>query len=129
MKLSKKGLPLAPCGRTSFSENTVNKKYNSRNRNSENTNWHGVKLLELGRATRIVATALNGFDISLEAASTNERERIFRSTAWYALSENTSLSEHKSVGVALHSTVNCPAKGGDHDQVKEDGGKNNVGGL
>ncbi len=31
--------------------------------------------------------ALYGFDVSLEAASTNERERIFRSAAWYALSD------------------------------------------
>ncbi len=31
--------------------------------------------------------ALYGFDVSLEAASTNERERIFRSAVWYALSD------------------------------------------
>jgi hypothetical protein len=31
--------------------------------------------------------ALYGFDVSLEAASTNERERIFRSAAWYALAD------------------------------------------
>jgi hypothetical protein len=65
----------------------MNKKYNSRYRNSENTNKVGGKLLELGRATGIVAMALYGFDVSLEAASTNERERIFRSAAWYALSD------------------------------------------
>ncbi len=87
MKLSKKGQPLAKCARPSFSENTVNTKYNSRYRNSENTNRLGGKLLKLGRATGIVAMALYGFDVSLEAASTNERERIFRLAAWYALAD------------------------------------------
>ena len=65
MILSKKGQPLAKCGRLSFSENTVNKKYNSRTRNSESTYRLGGKLLELGRATGIVAMALYGFDVSL----------------------------------------------------------------
>ncbi len=60
MKLSKKGQPLAKCGRPSFSENTVNKKYNSRYRISDNTNRLCGKLLELGlgRATGIVAMPL-----------------------------------------------------------------------
>ncbi len=87
MKLSKKGQQLANCDRPSFSENTVNKKYNSRYRNSENTNRLGGKLLELGKATGIVAMTLYVFDGSLEASSTNERERIFRSAACYALSD------------------------------------------
>ncbi len=66
----------------------MNKQYTIQYRNSENTNRLGGKLLELGRATGIVAmAALYGFDVSLEAASTNERERIFRSAAWYALSD------------------------------------------
>ncbi len=69
----------------------MNKKYNSRYRNSENTNRLGGKLLELGRAIGIVAMALYGFDVSLEAASTNERERIFRLAACYALSETRTL--------------------------------------
>ncbi len=78
---------MAKCGRPSFGENTVNKKYNSRYRNADNKNKLGGKLLELGRAAGIVAMALYGFDVSLEAASTNERERIFRSAAWYALAD------------------------------------------
>jgi hypothetical protein len=65
----------------------VNKKSNSRYRNSANTNTLGGKLLELGRATGICAMALFGFDVSLEAASTFERELIFRSGAWYALAD------------------------------------------
>ena len=60
LKLSKKGQPLAKFGRPSFGENTVNKKYNSRYRNADNKN---------------------------KLASTNERERIFRSAAWYALAD------------------------------------------
>ncbi len=87
MKLSKKGQPLAKCGRPSFSENTVNKKYNSRCRNSKNANRLGGKLLELGRATGIDAMALYGFHVSLEAASTDEREKIFISAAWYSLAD------------------------------------------
>ncbi len=69
---------MAPCSRPSFSENAVNKKYNTRYRNSGNTNRLGGKLLELGRATGIAAIALYGFDVSLEAASTTERERLYR---------------------------------------------------
>jgi hypothetical protein len=58
LKLRKKGQPLAKFGRPSFSENTVNTQYNSRYRNSENTNRLGGKLLELGRATGIVQTRM-----------------------------------------------------------------------
>ena len=51
VKLGKKGEPLALCGRPAFSANPVNKKYNSRYRNSENQNR---RLLDLGRATGII---------------------------------------------------------------------------
>ncbi len=41
VKLGKHGEQLAPCGRPSFRANKVNKKYNSRYRNSENKNKLG----------------------------------------------------------------------------------------
>ncbi len=77
-----------PCGRPAFSANPVNKKYNSRYRNSENQNKLGGKLLELGRATGLVAMALFGFDVSLEAAHAADRLLIFKSAAWYALTDS-----------------------------------------
>ena len=96
VKLGKNGEKLAPCGRPVFSANPVNKKYNSRYRNSENQNKLGGKLLELGRATGLVAMALFGFDVSLEAAHAADRLRIFKSAAWYALtdSEVLEIMEH-----------------------------------
>ena len=87
VRLGKKGELLAPCGRPAFSANRVNVKYNSRYRNSENQNKLGGKLLELGRATGLVAMALFGYDVSLEAAHSADRLRIFKSAAWYALTD------------------------------------------
>jgi hypothetical protein len=78
---------LASCCRPSFSANKVNKKFNGRYKNSANTNTLGGQLLELGRATGICAMALFGFDVSLEATSTMECERIFRSGVWCALAD------------------------------------------
>jgi hypothetical protein len=87
VKLGKNGERLAPCGRPSFGANKVNKKYNSRYRNSENKNKLGGKLLELGRATGIVAFTLFGYDVSFEVAHSADRLRIFKSAAWYALTD------------------------------------------
>jgi hypothetical protein len=87
VKLGKNGEPLAPCGHPSFSANPVNKRYNSLYRNPENQNKLGGKLLELGRATEIVTVTLFGFDVSLEAAHAADRLRIFKSAAWYALTD------------------------------------------
>ena len=87
VKLGKNGERLAPCGRPSFGDNKVNKKYNSRYRNSENKNKLGGRLMELGRATGIIAFTLFGYDVSLEAAHSADRLRIFKSAAYYALTE------------------------------------------
>ena len=87
-KLGKKGEQLAPCGRPAFSANPVNKRYNSRYRNPENQNRLGGKLLELGKATGLVAMAMFGFDVSLELAHATDRLRIFKSAAWYALTDD-----------------------------------------
>ncbi len=43
--------------------------------------------MELGRATGIIAFTLFGYDVSLEAAHSADRLRIFKSAAWYALTE------------------------------------------
>jgi hypothetical protein len=86
-KLGKNGVLLAPCGRPSFGANPVNKKYNSRYRNPENQNKLSGNLLQLGRATGIVAMVLYGYDVSLEAAHSADRMRIFKSAAWYALTD------------------------------------------
>ncbi len=43
--------------------------------------------MELGRATGIVAFTLFGYDVSFEAAHSADRLRIFKSAAWYALTE------------------------------------------
>jgi hypothetical protein len=87
VKYGKKGQELAPCGRPSFAANPVNKKYNSRYRNPENKNKLGGKLLDLGKATGIVAVTLFGFDVSFEASNSGDRLRIFKSAAWYALTD------------------------------------------
>ena len=44
-------------------------------------------MLELGKASGIVAFVLFGFDVSLEAAHSADRIRIFKSAAWYALTD------------------------------------------
>jgi hypothetical protein len=53
-------------------------------------------LLELGRATGLVAMALFGFDLSLEAAHSADRLWIFKSAVWYALTcgELLEIMEH-----------------------------------
>ena len=101
VKLGKHGEQLAPCGRPSFGANKVNKKYNSRYRNSENKNRLGGKLLELGRATGIVAFTLFGYDVSFEAAHSADRLRIFKSAAHYALTlaELQEILDHDEVEV------------------------------
>ena len=43
--------------------------------------------MDLGRATGIIAMTLFGFDVSFEAANTADRLCVFRSAAWYALTE------------------------------------------
>ncbi len=95
MKLSKKEQPLAKCGRPFFSENAVNKKYNSRYRNSENTNRLGGKLLELGRATGIVAMGIVTTGIRLskyEAAE--EAHKVFQNEVFAPLVEDPVLQMH-----------------------------------
>ena len=87
VRLGKHGELLSPCGRPSFGANKVNRKYNSRYRNAENKNKLGGKLIELGRATGIIAFTLFGYDVSFEAAHSADRLRIFKSAAWYALTE------------------------------------------
>ena len=44
--------------------------------------------MELGKATGLVAMTLFGFDVSLELAHATDRLRIFKSAAWYALTED-----------------------------------------
>ena len=87
VRLGKHGELLSPCGRPSFGANKVNRKYNSRYRNAENKNKLGGKLIELGRATGIIAFTLFGYDVSFEAAHSADRLQIFKSAAWYALTE------------------------------------------
>ena len=43
--------------------------------------------MELGRATGMVAFTLFGYDVSFEAAHNADRLRIFKSAAWYALTD------------------------------------------
>ena len=54
--------------------------------------------MKLGRATGLVAVTLFGFDISLEAAHAADRLRIFKSAAWYALTDGEveEIIEHKA---------------------------------
>ena len=87
VRLGKNGERFTPCGRPSFGANKVNKKYNNRYRNAENKNKLGGKLMKLGRATGIIAFTLFGYDVSLEAAHSADRLRIFKSAARYALTE------------------------------------------
>ena len=104
VRLGKKGEPLAPCGRPSFSANPVNKMYNSRYRNSENQNKLGGRLLDLGRATGLVAMTLFGFDVSLENAHSADRMRIFVSAVWYALADEElqEILEHSESEVDIY---------------------------
>ena len=46
-----------------------------------------AKLMELGRATGMVAFTLFGYDVSFEAAHNVDCLRIFKSAAWYALTD------------------------------------------
>ncbi len=86
-RLGKLGEDLAPCGRPSFSANPVNKKCNSRYRSAQKTNMIGGKLVEPGRATGMVAYTLFRYEVSFEAAHSADRLHIFKSAAWYALTD------------------------------------------
>ncbi len=54
--------------------------------------------MELGRAPGIVAVTLFGFNVSLEVAHSADRLRIFKSAAWYALTDGEveEIIEHKA---------------------------------
>jgi hypothetical protein len=87
-KVGKTGQVLSSCGRPSFSANTINKKFNCNYRNNENTNELGGKLFNLGRAAGLAAMVMFGFDVSLEDATYKDRQRIFLSAAYYALTDD-----------------------------------------
>jgi hypothetical protein len=83
--VGKPGQVLAACGRPTFSENVLSKKYNVRDRNAENDNKLDGRLVDLGRAGAIVAISLYGFDVSLEDYQAEiDRNHIFLSAAYYA---------------------------------------------
>jgi hypothetical protein len=79
-------------------------KYNSLYRNAQNTNKIGGKLIELGRAIGIIAFTLFGFDVSFEAAHFADRLHIFKSAAWYALTdvELAEIFEHTESAVDFY---------------------------
>ena len=87
VKVGKTGQVLSNCGRPAFKSNTINKKYNNNYRNPENTNKVGGKLYTLGRAVGLAAMVLFGYDVSLEDAAVKDRQRIFLSAAYYALTD------------------------------------------
>ena len=104
-KVGKSGQILSSCGRPSFSANTINKKFNCTYRNSENTHDLGGKLLNLGRAAALAAMIMFGFDVSLEDAANKDRQRIFLSAAFYALTEDEILEIMAADEVTLNRYI------------------------
>ena len=86
-RTDKKGRVLTSSGRPSVKRNAVNGKYGTNYRNSAVTNTIMGKTVTLGKACALVAVALMGPNIPIEEAGHEERMRIFKSAAYYALAD------------------------------------------
>lgn len=86
-RTDKKGRLLTSSGRPSVKKNAVNAKYGTNYRNSTVNRPLMGKTVTLGRACALVAVVLMGPNIPLEEAGHEERLRIFKSAAYYALTD------------------------------------------
>jgi hypothetical protein len=85
--LNKRGLPVTPGGRPSVKKNAVNAKYSGNYRNPLNTQEILGKKVSIGRACAVLGIVQLGPNIRLEEAGHDERLRVFKDAAFYALSE------------------------------------------
>ena len=86
-RTDRKGRALTNSGRPSIKKNAVNAKYGTNYRNASVIRPIMGKNVTLGRACALVAVALMGPNIPLEEAGHEERLRIFKSAAYYALTD------------------------------------------
>lgn len=102
-----RGLIVTKCGRPSVKANELNVRYGASYRNSDNQNELFGKLLVLGKACAILGTVLYGPDIPAEESGHEERMRIFRSAAWYALTPE----EVRTIEATEEATLRVYIKG------------------
>ena len=86
-RTDRKGRALTNSGRPSIKKNAVNAKYGTNYRNASVIRPIMGKNVTLGRACALVAVALMGPNIPLEEAGHEERLRIFKSAAYYTLTD------------------------------------------
>ena len=98
---------LTPQGRVSIKHNEVNTKYDSRYHSLDNKRTLLGLSLSLGRACSVVAMAMYGLEVPLEEAEHEQRLDIFKSAAYYALSED----ELEEILSAEHAALKHYLKG------------------
>lgn len=86
-QVNKRGLVVTPGGRPSVRKNAVNSKYGTGYRNPLNTVELMGKRLSIGRACGLLAIVHFGPNIPLEEAGHDDRLRIFKDAAYYALTD------------------------------------------
>jgi hypothetical protein len=86
-RTDRKGRVLTSGGRPSVRKNAVNAKYGTNYRNSTVQRPIMGKHVTLGKACALVGIALYGPNIPLEEAGHEDRLRIFKSAAYYALTD------------------------------------------
>jgi hypothetical protein len=86
-RTDRKGRVLTSGGRPSVRKNAVNAKYGTNYRNSTVQRLIMGKHVTLGKACALVGIALYGPNIPLEEAGHEDRLRIFKSAAYYALTD------------------------------------------
>ena len=75
-------------GRPSVKSNEVREKFASSYRNPKNKNELLGKLVSLGKAVSIIAPVLHGIDFPTEKSQHAQRLRLFKSAAYYALTDS-----------------------------------------
>ena len=86
-KINKKGLIMTPGGRPSVRKLAVNEKYGTSYRNGRNTREIMGKKLSIGKACALLGIAHFGPNIPLEEAGHEDRLRVFKEAAYYALTD------------------------------------------
>ena len=86
-KTNKKGLVMTPGGRPSVKKLAVNEKYGTSYRNGRNTREIMGRKLSIGKACALLGIAHFGPNIPLEEAGHEDRLRVFKEAAHYALTD------------------------------------------
>jgi len=86
-RINKRGIAVTKSGRPSVKANEVRGKFSSSYRNSSNKNELLGRQVTLGKAVSLLAHVLYGLEYPTEKSQHDQRVRLFRSAAYYALTD------------------------------------------